>query len=113
MDRDYADWFPSLGLSIALGKVQLSGNYGVDITRPSFANLSDNIIYINRYSYQGGNSKLKPTYSRDLSLSASWKWLWAQAIYSCHFPYAIYFLCKLYAKIQFLFYNMMRNGVFS
>ncbi len=82
MDRDYADWFPSLGLSIALGKVQLSGNYGVDITRPSFANLSDNIIYINRYSYQGGNSKLKPTYSRDLSLSASWKWLWAQAIYS-------------------------------
>lgn len=81
MDRDYADWFPSLGLSIPIGKAQVSTNYGVDITRPSFANLSDNIIYINRYSFQGGNSKLKPTYSRNLSLSGSWKWLWAQAIY--------------------------------
>lgn len=82
MDRDYADWFPSLGLSMPVGKVQLSANYGIDITRPSFANLSDNIVYINSYSYQGGNSKLKPTYSHDLSLSASWKWIWGQAIYS-------------------------------
>ena len=82
MDRDYADWFPSLGLSLPVGRVQLSANYGIDITRPSFANLSDNIIYINSYSYQGGNSKLKPTYSHDISLSASWKWLWGQAIYS-------------------------------
>ncbi len=82
MDRDYTDWFPSLGLSMPIGKVQLSANYSIDITRPSFANLSDNIIYINRYSYQSGNSRLKPTYSRDISLSGSWKWLWAQAIYS-------------------------------
>lgn len=82
MDRDYADWFPSLGLSLPIGKVQLSANYGIDITRPSFANLSDNIVYINSYSYQGGNSKLKPTYSHDISLNASWKWIWGQAIYS-------------------------------
>ncbi len=82
MDRDYADWFPSLGLSLPIGKVQLSANYGIDITRPSFANLSDNIVYINSYSYQGGNSKLKPTYSHDVSLNASWKWIWGQAIYS-------------------------------
>lgn len=82
MDRDYADWFPSLGLSLPIGKVQLSANYGIDITRPSFANLSDNIIYINSYSYQGGNSKLKPTYSHDVSLNASWKWIWGQLIYS-------------------------------
>ena len=82
MDRDYADWFPSLGLSLPVGKVQLSANYGIDITRPSFANLSDNIVYINSYSYQGGNSKLKPTYSHNISLNASWKWIWGQAIYS-------------------------------
>lgn len=82
IDRDYADWFPSLGLSLPIGKVQLSANYGIDITRPSFANLSDNIVYINSYSYQGGNSKLKPTYSHDVSLNASWKWIWGQAIYS-------------------------------
>lgn len=82
MDRDYADWFPSVGLGLSVGKAQLSANYGIDITRPSFANLSDNIVYINSYSYQGGNSKLRPTYSHDLSLSASWKWIWGQAIYS-------------------------------
>ncbi len=82
MDRDNADWFPSVGLSLPVGKVQLSANYGVDITRPSFANLSDNTIYVNSYSYQGGNSKLRPTYSYDLTLGASWKWIWGQAIYS-------------------------------
>lgn len=82
MDRDYADWFPSLGLSAQVGKVQLSGNYGIDITRPSFGNLSDNIIYFNSYSYQSGNSRLKPTYTHNITLSASWKWLWGQALYS-------------------------------
>ncbi len=82
MDRDYADWFPSVGLSLPVGKTQLSANYSIDIARPSFANLSDNIIYINSYSYQGGNSKLKPTYSHDISLSAAWKWIWGQAVYS-------------------------------
>ena len=82
MDRDYADWFPSIGLSLPVGKAQLSANYSIDITRPSFANLSDNVIYINSYSYQGGNSKLKPTYSHDISLSASWKWIWGQLVYS-------------------------------
>lgn len=82
MDRDYADWFPSLGVSAQVGRVQLSGNYGIDITRPMFWDLSDNIIYLNNYSYQSGNSKLKPTYTHNISLGASWKWLWGQAIYS-------------------------------
>ncbi len=82
MDRDYADWFPSVGLSLSVGKAQLSANYGIDIARPSFGDLSGNVVYINSYSCQGGNSKLKPTYSHDLSLSASWKWLWGQTIYS-------------------------------
>lgn len=82
MNRDYADWFPSLGISLPVGRAQLSANYSIDISRPSFDDLSDNIIFINNYSYQGGNSKLKPTYNHNLSVNASWRWLWAQAFYS-------------------------------
>ncbi len=78
MDRDYDDWFPSLSLTMPVGKVQLGAHYGIDISRPSFANLSSNIIYINSYSFQGGNPYLKPTYTHNISLNASWKWLWSE-----------------------------------
>lgn len=79
LSRDYNDWFPSVGLSMPVGKVYLSANYGMDISRPSFGHLSDVMIYVNAYSYQTGNLHLKPTYTQNLSLSASWKWLYASA----------------------------------
>lgn len=82
MARNYSDWFPSVGLSMPVGKVYVSANYGMDIARPAFANLTSDIIYINNYSYQSGNPYLKPTYTQNLSLSASWKWLYVMAIYS-------------------------------
>ena len=78
MDRDYDDWFPSLSVTMPVGKIQLGAHYGIDIARPSFANLSSNIIYINSYSFQGGNPYLKPTYTHNISLNASWKWLWSE-----------------------------------
>ena len=77
MSRDYNDFFPSVGLSMPVGKVYLSANYGMDIARPAFGNLTSDIIYINSYSYQGGNPYLKPTYTKNLTLSAAWKWLYA------------------------------------
>lgn len=79
MSRNYNDLFPSVGLSMPVGKVYLSANYGMDIARPAFGNLTNDIIYINSYSYQGGNPYLKPTYTQNLTLSASWKWLYAMA----------------------------------
>ena len=82
MDRDYDDWFPSVGLAMPIGKVQLGAHYGIDIARPSFSNLSEVIYYVNSYSYQTGNSKLKPTYTHNISLNASWKWLWVEAAYN-------------------------------
>lgn len=82
MDRNYDDLFPSIGLAMPVGQVQLGGHYGVDITRPSFSNLSGNTYFINTYTYQSGNPNLKPTYSHNLSLTASWRWFMFQADYS-------------------------------
>ena len=79
MSRDYTDLFPSIGLSMPVGKVYLNANYSIDISRPSFSYLNNNIIFLNSYSYQGGNPYLKPTYTHSLSLMASWKWLYAMA----------------------------------
>ena len=82
MSRNYNDWFPSVGLSMPVGKVSLSANYSIDIERPSFDNLTADIIYINAYSYQSGNPYLKPTYTHHFTLNASWKWLYASAGFS-------------------------------
>ncbi len=78
MDRDYADWFPSVSLTLPIGKVQLGAHYGIDIARPAFSDLSSNIIYINSYSFQAGNPMLKPTYTHNISFNAAWKWLWGE-----------------------------------
>ena len=79
MSRDYNDWFPSVSLSYPVGNVYLNDSCGVDIQRPSFGDLSANIFYVNKYTYQSGDPYLKPTYSRNASVSASWQWLYFSA----------------------------------
>ncbi|MCQ2974225.1 MAG: outer membrane beta-barrel protein [Bacteroidales bacterium] len=61
--------FPSFALSSQIGKIQLSLSYSAKTQRPSYWALNDAVTYINHYSYQSGNSKLKNTISQDLSLN--------------------------------------------
>ena len=77
MNKLYNDWFPSVSLSMPVGKVQLSAHYGMDVARPQFGEMSDNLFYANQYSIQSGNAKLNPCYTRVFSLNAAWRWLGA------------------------------------
>lgn len=73
--KEYNDLFPSASLSTQIGqKSFLSLSYSYKIRRPQFSNLTSNIIYINKYSLQGGNPKLRPYYSHDISLSFARGW---------------------------------------
>ena len=53
--KSYGNWFPSLSLSMPVGKVQMQLNYAADINRPSYHNLRSGIQYDNRYTYETGN----------------------------------------------------------
>lgn len=80
--RSYGDFFPTLTLSYRTSKqFQLALSYRKDIDRPNYSNLSNAIIYINKYSYQGGNPYLKPIYTRNFTFNAAYKWLNLTTIY--------------------------------
>ena len=74
--RTYDNVFPTLGLSLPVGKAQLSLNYSGSIERPSYWSLRSNLTYANRYTYEGGNPLLQPSIIQRLSLDASWKWIY-------------------------------------
>ena len=79
--RTYDNVFPSLALSLPVGKAQLSLSYTGSIYRPTYYMLRSNITYINRYTYEGGNPLLRPSIINRLSLDASWKWIYFNARY--------------------------------
>ena len=73
--KTYDDVFPSLALSLPMGKVQTQLVYGTDISRPSYMSLRSNITYVNRYLYETGDPYLLPTRSRSLTFASSYQWL--------------------------------------
>lgn len=80
--RTYNDLFPSATLSYPVGRVQMSLSYAQDITRPSYQSLSNNLMYVNRYTFQCGNPMLRPNYAHNIVYNASYKWATLMATYS-------------------------------
>ena len=80
--KSYGNWFPSLSLSIPVGKVQMQLNYAADINRPSYHNLRSGIQYDNRYTYETGNPFLVSQISRNLNYELAYKWLTFDMTYS-------------------------------
>lgn len=75
LNRTCDDFFPSVALSSRIGNVQTSLNYSVKTERPSFWALSDAINYVNRFTVQTGDPRLKNSIIHDLGMNISWKWL--------------------------------------
>ena len=73
--RTYSDLFPSLMLMYPLKNVRARLSYSRNINRPAFSQLSGNVKYINRYTYESGNPYLKPSYRDNFSLALNYKWL--------------------------------------
>ncbi len=81
--RTYNDFFPSVSLSTSLplsGEVgeglQLSFSYAKRTTRPSYWQLSSDVVYENRLNLQKGNPYLQPVKYHNVNLTAMWKWLY-------------------------------------
>ncbi len=88
--RTYNDLFPSLSAStsISLSRskpgniLQLSLSYSKRTTRPSYWQLSSDVIYENRLNRQTGNPYLKPIKYHNLNATVMWKWLYLTANFS-------------------------------
>ncbi|WP_418573897.1 outer membrane beta-barrel protein [Phocaeicola sp.] len=107
--RTYNNVFPSISLSLPVGKAQLQLSYTGSIYHPSYWMLRSNATYINRYTYEGGNPLLRPSVINRLSFNASYKWLYFNTRY-IHGRDAILQLSQAYSEDDptvslFSFYN--------
>lgn len=76
--RSYNNVFPSASISFPLSKVQVQLSYARDVARPSYFELTNNILYGNRYTYQTGNPSLLPTLTDNINLTAVYRWMQLQ-----------------------------------
>lgn len=97
--RTYDNVFPSVALSLPVGKTQLSLSYTGSINRPSYWLLRSNVTYGNRYTYEAGNPLLRPSFINRLSFDASYKWIYFNARYTHHND-AIIQGCEAYSEDQ-------------
>ena len=70
--------------------------YRSEIQRPRYSQLSSQVAYINRYTYEGGNPLLRPVMTNSLNLGVSYRWLSGRAgyqhvkddIFNTSYPYS-------------------------
>ena len=80
--RTYDGLFPSVAVSTQLPSsreghgVGLSFSYSKRTTRPSYWQLSSDVIYENRLNRQTGNPYLKPIKYHNMNMTVMWKWLY-------------------------------------
>ena len=80
--RTYDDFFPSVSLSTSVKNVQLSFSYAKRTRRPSYWQLSSDVVYENRLNLQTGNPYLKPVKYHNINTMAMWRWLYLNVNFS-------------------------------
>ena len=69
------DLFPSISWSNQFGKFRTSLAYSAKVARPSYDRLNENINYMNSFSLEQGNSKLKNETIYEASATLGYQWL--------------------------------------
>lgn len=80
--RGYDEWLPSLHISLPVGSSTFQAGYSRKYRQPLYSQLNATVNYINRYLYESGNPYLRPSYSNELNLNYSWRWLIVNASWS-------------------------------
>ena len=79
--RLYDNVFPNVALSMPIGKTQMSLSYTAKTSRPSFYQLRSDLQYDDRFTYEGGNPLLKPSFNHDLTYQFGYKFIQASLNY--------------------------------
>ena len=80
--RTYDDFFPSVSLSTSVKNIQLSFSYAKRTRRPSYWQLSSDVIYENRLNLQTGNPYLKPVKYHNVNVMIRWMWIYLNTNFS-------------------------------
>lgn len=73
-ERNYTQLFPTAYISFdANEKNNFSVNYGRRIERPDYADLNPFYFFLDKYTYEAGNTNLKPQFSHNVELSHTYK----------------------------------------
>lgn len=73
--RTFDNFFPNISFSTKLGPVRTQLSYTAKTVRPNYRQLSNNIMYTDRYTMQTGDPTLRPTIIHDLTWSGTWRFL--------------------------------------
>ena len=79
--RKFNNFYPNVSFNAMAGKFMFQLSYATKTFRPSYSQLSNAIIYIDRYSYTKGNPYLLPEINHDLSFAAVWNFIQFAASY--------------------------------
>jgi len=75
MKRYTDDFFPSASWSRQFGRWQTAVSYSFKTIRPNFSMLDESTIYINSYSLQQGDPKLKNATMQEVSANVRWSYV--------------------------------------
>lgn len=75
MSRYTNDFFPSVNWANQFGDWQLSASYSYKTNRPQYWHLSESVFFLNAYSLQQGDPKLKDEKIQEVSTNVRWKWI--------------------------------------
>lgn len=71
--KHYRNLFPSLSLEGSAGKVHWGLGYHIQVSRPYYEQLKNEIHYGNRFTYLGGTPNLQPTYIHTAEMRAAYR----------------------------------------
>lgn len=73
--RNFGNFFPNISLSNSIKDFQLGLSYTVKTKRPNYQQLSNNVIYANRFTYQSGNPLLEHETIHSMGVMGVWKFM--------------------------------------
>lgn len=108
--RTYDNLFPNVSLSGQLGKVQFQLSYAARTQRPSYSQLSNNVLYANRFTWRTGNPRLKPTITHDVTAVAMWRFVQAMVSYKLNRDYIFYWGTTVEGQSAVTLLNRINHG---
>ena len=82
VSQSFTRLYPNLSWGIRVGQLQAQLLYSTEVNRPTYRQLSKNVLYGSRYTWQMGNPMLQPEYIHELTLQGVWKIVQFQMGYS-------------------------------
>ena len=79
--RKYDRLFQNIDFTFPIKKAKFTLSYTAKTKRPMYSQLSSNIQYDDRFTYETGNPLLKPEINHDVSLNGNYKWIFFSASY--------------------------------